>query len=84
MTLSVPLLFPAVSVKVNINFTLRYAIKAQRGVQMYFCSSLTSVLDGGGWSTPSPVRFTPGNNLLPIAQEASWAPGNVWTGTKNL
>jgi hypothetical protein len=28
---------------------------------MYSCTlSLTSALDGGGWSTPRPGRFTPG------------------------
>jgi hypothetical protein len=28
--------------------------------------SLTSELDGGGWLTQYPGRFTPGNDLLPI------------------
>jgi len=28
--------------------------------------SLTSVLDGGGWSTPRPVRFTYGKDPVPI------------------
>ena len=32
--------------------------------------SLTSALDGGGWSTPRPSRFTPGNDPVPIVQEA--------------
>ena len=32
--------------------------------------SLTSALDGGGWSTPRPGRFTPGNDPVPIVQEA--------------
>ena len=38
--------------------------------------SLTSALDGGGWSTPRPGRFTPGNDPVPSVQEA----GVVWTG----
>jgi hypothetical protein len=46
--------------------------------------SLTSALDGGGWSTPRPGRFIPGNDLVPIVQEAGWAPGQVWTGAENL
>jgi hypothetical protein len=34
-------------------------MKAQRGgVEVY--SSSTSALDGGGWLTPRPGRFTPG------------------------
>jgi hypothetical protein len=46
--------------------------------------SLTSALDGGGWSTPCPGRFTPGKEPVPIAQEARWASGTVWTGAENL
>jgi hypothetical protein len=46
--------------------------------------SLTSTLDGGVWSTSSPGRFTPGNDPVPIVQEAGWAPGSVWTGAENL
>jgi hypothetical protein len=30
--------------------------------------SLTSALDRGGWSTPRPGRFTPGNDPVPIVQ----------------
>jgi hypothetical protein len=32
--------------------------------------SLTSALDGGGRSTARPSRFTPGNDPVPIVQEA--------------
>ena len=46
--------------------------------------SLTSALDGVGWSTLSPGHFTPGKNPVPIVQEAGWAPGPVWTGAGNL
>jgi len=28
--------------------------------------SLTSAIDGDGWSTPSPGRFTPGKDPVPI------------------
>ena len=38
-----------------------------------------------GWvasSTPRP-HFTPGEDLVPILQEAGWAPGPVWTGGKS-
>ena len=33
-------------------------------------------------STPRP-HFTPGIDLVPILQEAGWAPGPVWTGGKS-
>jgi len=35
-----------------------------RTLEIYF--SLTSALDGGGWSTPRPGRFIPGNDPVPI------------------
>jgi len=38
-----------------------------------------------GWvvsSTPRP-HFTPGNDKVPILQEAGWAPGPVWLGGKS-
>ena len=30
------------------------------------------------------LLFTPGKDLVPIVQEAGWAPGPVWTGAENL
>ena len=30
------------------------------------------------------LLFTPGKNLVPIVQEAGWAPGPVWTRVENL
>ena len=37
------------------------------GEQRYSSTlSLTSALDGGGWSTPRPGRFTPGQHPVPI------------------
>ena len=38
---------------------------------------------GVGGSAPRPGRFTPGKDPVPIAQEAGWAPGPVWTGAEN-
>jgi hypothetical protein len=46
--------------------------------------SLTSAIDGDGWSTPRPGRFIPGKDPVPIVQEAGWTPGSVWTGAENL
>jgi hypothetical protein len=31
-----------------------------------------------------PGRFTPGNDPVPIVQEAEGAPGPAWTGAENL
>ena len=50
----------------------------------YSSISLTSALDGGGWSTPLPGRFTPGKDPVTIVQEAEGALGPVWTGAENL
>jgi len=41
-------------------FTLQQATKAQMGSRYSSTLSLTSELDGGGWSAPRPGRFTPG------------------------
>jgi hypothetical protein len=43
-----------------------------------------SALDGGGWSTSRPGRFTPGNDPVPIVQEAAWVIVPVWRGAENL
>jgi hypothetical protein len=63
-------------VKVKVKVTLEQATKAQRGEQMY--NSIlpsTSALDGGGWSAPSPGRFTPRErNPVLVVQEAGWTP----------
>jgi len=41
-------------------------------------------LDGGGWSTPRPGRFTPGKDSVTIVQEAGWTPGPFWTDVEIL
>jgi hypothetical protein len=46
--------------------------------------SLTSTLDAGGWSTPRPNRFSLGKDPIPVAQEAGWAAGPVWTSAENI
>ena len=46
--------------------------------------SITSALDGGGWSTPRPGRFSPGKDAVPTVDEAGWTPGTVWTGEENI
>jgi len=37
--------------------------------------SLTSALDGGGWSTPRPSRCNPGKDTVPTVQKASGPQG---------
>jgi len=54
------------------------AQRVSRGIALFFHDRGTR----RGWvvsSTPRP-HFTPGKDLLPILQEAGWAPGPVWTG----
>ena len=46
--------------------------------------SLISALDGGGWSTPRPGRFTPWKDPVPTVQEDGWASEPVWTVAENL
>jgi len=59
--------------------------KGPKRKQRYnFTLSLTSALDGSGWSTPRPGRFTTGKYPVPIVQEAGWASRPVWTGVKKL
>ena len=45
--------------------------------------SLASALDGGGWSTARPGRFTPVKDPVPTVQKAGWISGPVWTGEEN-
>jgi len=44
-----------------------------------FTLSLTLALDGDGWSTPRPARFTLWKPPVPIVYGAGWAPEQVWT-----
>ena len=45
-------------IKVKVKFTLEQAMNAQKGSRGITTRSLTSALDGGGWLTPCPGRFT--------------------------
>jgi len=45
---------------------------------------MTAALEGGEWSAARPGRtLPPWKDPVPIAQEAGWAPGPVWTGGKS-
>jgi hypothetical protein len=43
---------------------------------------LPSAVDGDGWLTPRPGRFTPGNDTVPIVLGDVCAPGPFWTFAK--
>jgi len=69
-----------------MKFTLEEAMKAQgKGVQIYLYSffNLNARL---GWvdnATHQPLYLWT-QDLVPIVQEAGWAPGMVWIGGENL
>jgi hypothetical protein len=42
------------------------------------------VPDWGGWLTPHPGGFTPGNDSVLTVKEAGWAPEPVGMGAENL
>jgi hypothetical protein len=46
--------------------------------------SLTSALDGCGWSKPRPGRFTPAKAPIPIVEQAWWTPRLVWMVAENF
>ena len=46
---------------------------------------MTTALEGGeGSASHLSLSLPPGKDLVPILQEAGWAPGSVWTGVGNL
>ena len=59
-------------------------LKVQSGNTDTAILSLTSALVRGQWSAPRPSRVTPGNDPVPIVQEACLAPGPMWVGAENL
>jgi len=45
---------------------------------------MTAALEGGEWSAARSGRtLPPGKDLVPILQEAGWAPRPVWMGGKS-
>ena len=62
--------------------TDRTAHRGSRGIALPFHDHGTR--RGSGVSvTPQPI-FTPGNDPVPIVQEAGWGPVPVWTGAENV
>jgi hypothetical protein len=68
-------------VKVKVPRNMPEGPEGGRGIAVLF---LDLGARRGGWSAPRPDRFTHGKDLVPIVQEAGWAPGPVWTCAKNL
>ena len=68
-----------------MDFIIRWSSLCNRlrrfigGVEVELYSFFNLGARWGGWLTPRPGRFTLGNNLVPIVQEADWAPGLIWT-----
>ena len=56
----------------NANFHSRTGHESPEEEKMYRSTlSLTSVIDGGVWSKPSPGRFTSGKDTVPLIKNAS-------------
>jgi hypothetical protein len=62
--------------------TGRTAHRGSRGIALLFHDHSTRK-EWGVSVTPRPL-FTPRKDMVPIVQEAGWAPGPVWTGAENL
>ena len=59
------------------------ALRVSRGIALLF-SRTFGTRCGWGCQPHAPAASTPRKDLVPIVQEAGWAPGPVWTGTENL
>ena len=73
---------PQVKVKVKWSrYRPDVAQRVGRGIALLFHDRGTR----RGWVVSSTTRphFTPGKDMVPILQEAGWAPGPVWTGVKS-
>ena len=77
--------------KIKVKVTLVQALRLCTGPTAYTGSRGIALpfQDHGtrrGWGvsvTPLPL-FTPGKDLVPIVQEAGWAPWPVWTGAEKF
>jgi len=69
----------------KMKFTLQEAMKARRREYRYISTlSLTSMLDGVVVNATHQPLYLWTQDLVPIEQEAGWAPGPVWMGGENL
>ena len=58
--------------------------KDPEGEEQRYSSTPSSplLLERGRWLTPCPYCSIPRKDLVPIVQEAGWAPGQVWMGAE--
>jgi len=61
-----PVIIMIIIIIIKVNFTPGQTTKAQTGSRGIAVLFLSRGLDGGGWSTPLPGRFTPGSEAVPI------------------
>jgi hypothetical protein len=52
---------------------VKFPTEAQRGSRGIAILFFNLGARRGGWSTPRPERFTPGEGPVPFVQEAGWA-----------
>jgi len=74
-------------VKVTLVQALRFctgrtACRASRGIALLFHDQ--QHYKGVRGQRHAPAALYPEKDLVPIVQEAGWAPGPVWTGAENL
>ena len=61
----------------KLSFSMPWSHMGELQLQLY--SSLTAAVCGGEWLTSRPGRLISGKiNLVPIEQDARWAPETVW------
>jgi hypothetical protein len=54
------------------------------GVEVLLHPFMTTALEGVRGQRYAPAALYPGEDPVPIVQEAGWAPGPVWTSVENL
>ena len=65
-------------------FPLESRLWPREWVEVKLYSTMTKALERDELSVVGPGRtLPPGKDMVPIAQEAVWAPGPVWTGGKS-
>ena len=69
---------------VMINILVTSPVWPRGLVEVQLYSSMTAALEGSEWSAARPGRtLPPWKDLVPVVQEAGWAPGAVCTGGKS-
>jgi hypothetical protein len=58
--------------------------RSKEGLEVQFYSFFNLGAAWGWVVNDTPRLLTPGKDLVPIEEDAGWAPGPVWTGAENL